>query len=115
MEHLRGSEMNRRMIVLVALALMALLVAAPSVDAKGGNTRVERRITLSATAAGKTIHAKGHARTRVQGTRQSLTVEVEARVANGTTFDVFVSNGGTIVKAGTIKIVGGENEIELKN
>jgi hypothetical protein len=98
--------------VLFVLA-MAALIAAPSVDAK--SSAKIRRFSLVATDAGKAIDASGHARTRVRGSRQDLTVEVEARVANGTTYTVFVTNAGVTVTAGTIKINLGEGEIELKN
>ena len=92
----------------------ALLIAAPGVDAK--SSRIEKRISLAATSAGQTIDASGHARYRVRGDRQDLTIEVEARVKTGTKFTVWVTNGGNTVKARTIKITSlGEGEIELKN
>jgi hypothetical protein len=107
--------MSVRKILTVAFMLtLALVVAAPGVEASSG--RVERRVSLSATSAGRRIDVSGSARTRVEGSRQSLRVEVEARVAAGTKFAVYVTNGGTTVRAGTITITTlGEGQIELKN
>ncbi|MEA2513038.1 MAG: hypothetical protein QOJ59_2525 [Thermomicrobiales bacterium] len=106
--------MFRKVMTAVFVLAMALIVVAPGVEAK--SSRVERRIALTATAAGRAIDASGHARFRVDGSKQSLKVEVEARVPAGTRFTVYVTNGGTTVKAGTITITSlGEGELELKN
>lgn len=107
--------MSVRNVLAVAFMLaLALVVTAPGVDAKSG--RVERRVSITATSAGRSLDISGSARTRVEGSRQSLRVEVEARVATGTKFAVYVTNGGSTVKAGTITITSlGEGEIELKN
>lgn len=104
----------RRVLTIAFMLTMAFLIAAPGVDAK--STRVERRISLSASDAGAAIDASGHARYRVRGSKQDFKVEVEARVASGTKFTVYVVNNGATVKAGTITINRfGEGEIELKN
>jgi hypothetical protein len=104
----------RKVMATVFVLAMALLVAAPGIEAK--SSRVERRVALTATAAGRAIDASGHARFRVDGSKQDLTVEVEARVKAGTRFAVYVTNNGATVKAGTITINSlGEGELELKN
>jgi hypothetical protein len=104
----------RKVLAAVFVLAMAFVVAAPEISAK--DATIERRIALSATSAGQAIDASGHARFRVRGSRQDLTVEVEARVKRGTRFSVYVTNNGKTVKAGTITINSlGEGELELKN
>ncbi|HEY7034144.1 MAG TPA: hypothetical protein VH482_22590 [Thermomicrobiales bacterium] len=104
----------RKVLASVFVLAMALLVVAPGVEAKSG--RIERRIALTATSAGRAIDASGSARFRVEGSRQDLRVEVEARVAAGTRLSVYVTHGGTTVKAGTITVNSlHEGELELKN
>jgi hypothetical protein len=104
----------RKILAIAFMLTLALVVAAPGVEAKSG--RVERRVSLSATSTGRSIDVSGSARTRVEGSRQSLRVEVEARVKTGTKFAVYVTNGGSTVQAGTITINSlGEGQIELKN
>lgn len=97
-----------------AVAAGALAVAAP--DALAKDARVDRRIALAATANGRKIGASGYARVRSRDGRQTFNCEAEARVAAGTRYAVFVTNGGQTVRAGTIRITSvGEGEIELKN
>jgi hypothetical protein len=97
-----------------AAAAAALVVISPGVDAK--DARVERRISLAATSAGRKLGASGHARFRVRGSRQDFKVEAEGRIKSGTRLSVYVTNGGVTVKAGTIRISSvGEGELELKN
>jgi hypothetical protein len=96
-----------------ALALSAVAVTGTASLAK--DSRVDRRISLAATSAGRAIDASGYARVRSRSGRETLNVEVEARVKAGTRYTVYVTNGSTI-KVGTIRISSiGEGEIELKN
>lgn len=107
--------MTRRLSVLMMLMVaLALLAAAPGVDAKGGGATTERKVKLVATVDGKAIRAHGSAKTKVKGTRQQFEAEVEARVADGTTFDIFVTNNGATVKAGSVTMSDGEGELELE-
>ncbi len=97
-----------------AVAVGAVALAGPDVSAK--DDRIERLINLAATSNGRKIDASGHARIRSRSGREDLNVEVEARVKAGTRYTVYVTNGGSTYKAGTVKISSiGEGEIELKN
>ncbi len=69
------------------------------------------RFFFQTTEAGAGIRAKGHIDIRIRDTRQKFTVEVEARVPDGTTFLV-LANGQP---AGVIRTAFGEGELELKN
>lgn len=69
------------------------------------------RSFFRATEAGAGIRAKGHIDIRVREMRQKFTVEVEARVPDGTTFLVLADGQ----PAGVVRTVFGEGELELKN
>jgi len=64
---------------------------------------------LAITAAGAAIDASGSAEARAQGDQQRFKVSIDARVADGTTFEVF-ANGQL---AGTITIAAGVGELDL--
>jgi len=73
---------------------------------------VERRIVmLTATPTGAAIDASGKAETRVRGARQRFKVEVEARLPDGVVFVVEVDGR----PAGSITLMAGEGELEVKN
>ena len=114
-----ASPLTRRHFLRTATAGAAVAVGTvvlASADASAGDSRIERRIDLAATANGRTIDASGHARIRSRSGREDFTVEVEARVKAGTRYTVYVTNGGSTYKAGTIRIgTIGEGELELKN
>ena len=55
------------------------------------------------------IDASGHVVIRAQGSRQRFQVEVEAMVADGTTYMVFAGDN----LAGTVTLQMGEGELEL--
>ncbi len=77
------------------------------------------RIALVATDAGVAIDASGTAEVRAQGTQQRFKVGMDARVADGTTFEVRVNgNSGAGILgdlAGTITITLGVGELGLNN
>ena len=84
-------------------------------DDKGGNSgngddndfRIRRK--LMPAPGGPAIDASGHVVIRAQGNRQRFQVEVEAMVADGTTFMVFADDN----LAGTVTLQMGEGELEL--
>ena len=99
----------------LGLALAVLMVAGGAVSA---NSRIEREIVLRPTAAGQEIGASGDARVRKDGARQDLKVEIDANVANGTVFRVFVTNAqfpGETNRVGRIVIAAGGGQLELSN
>jgi len=71
----------------------------------------QNKIGLSITPAGVAIDASGTAEVRSQGAQQRFKVSIDARVADGTTFEVF-ANGQV---AGTITIALGAGELDLNN
>ena len=99
----------------LGLALTVLVLAGGTVSARSG---VEREIVLSPTAAGRDIGASGDARVRRDGARQDFKVEIDANVANGTVFRVFVTNAqfpGETNRAGRIVIAAGGGQLEISN
>jgi len=72
-------------------------------------TRIRR--AFQATPAGQAIFAKGYVELRFIGPREKFKVEVEAMVAEGTTFLV-LANG---LAVGTVRIQFGQGELELSN
>lgn len=71
----------------------------------------QNKIDLSITPAGAAIDASGTAEVRGEGAKQRFRVAIDARVADGTTFEVF-ANGQL---AGTITIALGVGELDLNN
>ena len=71
----------------------------------------QNKIALNVTPAGATIDASGTAEVRGEGAKQRFKVSMDARVADGTTFEVF-ANGQL---AGTITIALGAGELDLNN
>jgi hypothetical protein len=99
----------------LGLALAVLVVAGGAVSA---NSRIEREIVLTPTAAGRAIDASGDARVRKDGARQDFKVEIDANVADGTVYRVFVTNSqfpGETRLAGRIVIAAGGGQLELSN
>jgi hypothetical protein len=72
-----------------------------------------RQIPLATTQAGLAISAEGHVDIRLQGQRQRLKVEVEARVPDGTVFRVFAN--GVELRPITIHFGEGEFEFDSEN
>lgn len=95
--------MNTRFLV-AALGMASLFSTGAFADCR-------KRANLTATAAGAGLDVSGQAEVRDQGGRQKFKVSMDARVANGTTF-IVLANGAA---AGTITIVAGDGELELKN
>lgn len=86
------------------LGMMALFSTSAMADCR-------KKINLQATSTGQSQDISGQAEVREQGNRQKFKISMDARVANGTTF-VVMANGEA---AGTITIVAGDGELELKN
>ena len=89
---------------LLVLALGLVMAAPACADCRS-------KIDLSITAAGAAIDASGTAEVRGEGAQQRFKVSIDARVADGTTFEVFAN--GQI--AGTITIALGVGELDLNN
>ena len=70
-------------------------------------------VALIATVQGMTAGASGHVSRRVQGARQRLVVEVEAKVADGTAFSVLAD--GVMIGTLTFRLQEAEFEIESEN
>ena len=99
----------------LGIALTVLALAGGTVSARSG---VEREIVLTPTAAGLDIGASGDARIRKDGPRQDFKVEIDANVADGTVFRVFVTNAqfpGETNRAGRIVIAAGGGQLEISN
>ena len=99
----------------VALALTILVVAGGAV---GAGSRIEREIVLRPTAAGQSIGVSGDARVRKDGAREDFKVEIDANVADGAVFRVFVTNAqfpDERNRAGRIVIAAGGGQLELSN
>lgn len=71
----------------------------------------QKKVALNATALGVSLDASGTAEARAQGTRERFKISIDARVPDGTTYNVFV-NGNL---AGTITIQLGAGELQLQN
>jgi len=69
------------------------------------------RSQLGITAAGAAIDSSGQFEARAQGADQSFRVSIDARVADGTVFEVFVNSQ----LAGTITIALGVGQLDLDN
>jgi hypothetical protein len=95
---------KRRTTALLVLALGAAMAAPAWADC-------QKKIALSITPAGAAIDASGTAEVRSQGAQQRFKVAIDARVADGTTYEVF-ANGQL---AGTITIALGAGELDLNN
>ena len=95
--------MNTRFLV-AALGMASLFSTGAFADCR-------KRANLTATAAGAGLNLSGHTEVREQGGRQKFKLSMDARVANGTTF-IVMANGAA---AGTITIVAGDGEQEVKN
>ncbi|MBL8177295.1 MAG: hypothetical protein JNK48_21650 [Bryobacterales bacterium] len=95
--------MNTRFLV-AALGMASLFSTGAFADCR-------KRTALRSTAAGAGLDVSGQAEVREQGGRQKFKVSMDARVANGATF-IVLANGAA---AGTITIVAGDGELELKN
>ncbi|MDQ3855440.1 MAG: hypothetical protein M3281_03495 [Chloroflexota bacterium] len=104
-----------RLILALGLVL-ALLVGVAHTDASAKGT--ERRILLTATSAGRSIGASGAARVRTDGARQDFRISMDARVAAGTTFRVYITSSAYPNKTflvGRVRIVAGRGELEVSN
>ncbi|MBI3668796.1 MAG: hypothetical protein HY237_03310 [Acidobacteria bacterium] len=93
-------------LALVALALVFATASQASADCR-------KKIALEATAAGAQIDASGTTEVRSRGAQQRFKVSMDARVADATTFNVFVN--GLPQPAGTITIVLGVGELDINN
>jgi|SRR5712664_3478876 len=93
---------KERMAALLAVALGGATAAPALADCLN-------RTELAITADGAAIDASGSAEARAQGDQQRFKVSIDARVADGTTFEVF-ANGQL---AGTITIALGVGELDL--
>jgi len=71
----------------------------------------QNRIQLAITAAGAAIDASGQSEARAQGAQQRFRVSIDARVADGTVYEVFVNSQ----LAGTITVALGVGELDLDN
>ena len=95
---------KRGITALLALALGVAMAAPAWADCRNNSA-------LSITPAGAAIDASGTVDVRGEGTRQRFKVSIDARVADGTTFEVFVNSQ----LAGTITIALGAGELDLNN
>jgi hypothetical protein len=86
----------------VGLLILGSLSVAQAADC-------QKKVQLQITAAGAAIDSSGAAEVRSRGRRQRLKVSIDARVADGTTYAVFVNNQ----LAGTLTISLGDGELEL--
>ncbi len=108
--------MGRRMMGLALGLAMAILVLAGGAVSAG--SRIERQIVLTPTAIGGNIDASGDARVRKDGPREDFKTEIDARVANGTVYRVYVTNSqfpNQLNLAGRIVIVAGGGQLEISN
>lgn len=90
--------------ILLGLALLIALTVYATADCRN-------RISLVPTSEGAAIDAGGNAEVRQQRARERFKVQVEADVADGTTFTIFAD--GQL--AGTLTTVAGRGELELDN
>ncbi len=81
----------------------------PASNANSAAPMNSLKVPLASTQSGASVEAEGHVSIRVQGQRERIQVEVEANVADGTTFQV-LANGMPI---GSITVRFGEGELEL--
>jgi hypothetical protein len=93
---------KQRMSALLAVALGVVMAVPAWADCRNRNQ-------LSITPAGAAIDASGSAEARADGAQQRFKVSIDARVADGTTFEVF-ANGQL---AGTITVALGRGEVDL--
>ncbi|MBI4524735.1 MAG: hypothetical protein HY695_13100 [Deltaproteobacteria bacterium] len=71
----------------------------------------QKKIALTATAAGAALDISGTAEVRKRGAQQRFKVSMDAAVEDGATFVVFANN----LPVGTITISLGDGELEVNN
>ena len=107
---------KRVMIALCALAisLMSLGIAVAG-DQYGPDAQGTRLRTTLAGPAIQGVKPHGNADFRIDGARLGLTVQVESvNLPDGTKLTVAVIHSGAAVKAGTLTLLGGFGQLELR-
>jgi hypothetical protein len=113
--------MKLRIGLTIMMALvMALTVGSVAFAKSGGDDRVEHKIILAPTNAGKDIAATGEAKVRTRDSRglQKFEVALFSQLANGQTFNVYVINSAFPEEkflAGELAVQLGVGELELTN
>jgi hypothetical protein len=114
-------KMKLRIGLAIVMALViALTVGGVAFAKDGGDDRVEHKIDLAPTDAGKDIGATGEAKVRIRDSRglQKFEVALFSQLANGQTFKVYVTNSASPEErflAGELTVQLGVGEVELTN